>query len=79
MKPEQVFGELLETTGEWVVPEFTKILDGNMLGSGKHEFTLLTYTYPYGETVLKVTIEEVDEEGVKKMKKKRVKKDMAGF
>lgn len=62
MKSEEVFNELVDATGEWDIPEYIKIVNGQMIGTAKHEFDLVCYTYKKGETFLRITIEERDKE-----------------
>ncbi len=62
MKAGELFEECIEMTGEWAMPEYTKILNAGMTDMAKHEFTLLWYKHGIGETKIKMTLEEINEE-----------------
>ncbi len=59
MKIDELMREMVERTGVWNVPEYCKILDAEMIGMGKHQFQVLFYNHPKQETILQITIKEL--------------------
>jgi hypothetical protein len=57
MKAEELFIEMIETTGEWAVPEFTKILEAEMQGY-THRFKVLFYNHGIGDREIEITMTE---------------------
>ena len=58
MKAEELFIEMIETTGEWEVPEFTKILEAEIQGMAKHRFKVLFYNHGLGDREIEITMTE---------------------
>jgi hypothetical protein len=59
MTLEKLIVEIIERTGEWSIPEYTKILDCQMTGIASHKFRVLFYNHGIGETEIEITLKDI--------------------
>lgn len=61
MNEKALMTEMILRTGEWNIPEYTKILESCVTASNRHQFKVLFYTHGIGETIIEITMKELEQ------------------